>query len=156
MSKEIPSSEQISTIKAGERFDYGFFQTWRIMSSNIFRSKQLIAQLFKRDFLATYKKSFLGLAWIFILPVVGILSWVFLQKSGMLKPGNTSVSYPLYVLTGTSMWSIFVGFFKGASETLESGKSFLLQVHFPHEALLFQRIAQQIATGLIALTIILC
>ena len=81
-------STKVHSITAGERFEYGFFETWGIMLRNIVESKELIWQLFRRNFLASYKKSFLGLAWIFILPIVGILSWVFLQKSGMLKPGT--------------------------------------------------------------------
>jgi len=112
---------------------------------NVWESRELVWQLFKRDFFASYKKSFIGFSWIFITPVVGIFSWLFLQKTGMLKPGDVGIPYAAYVLLGTSMWGLFIGLFNAASMTLTSGQALVLQVRFPHEALLFKQVAQQLA-----------
>jgi hypothetical protein len=57
----------------------GFFKIWVIMFRNIIASRELIYQLFKRDFLMSYKKSFFGIGWIFLAPVIGIISWVFMN-----------------------------------------------------------------------------
>ncbi len=115
------------------------------MASNIIRSRELIWQLFKRDFFAQYKKSFIGFAWVIITPILGIISWVFLQKTGMLQPGDVGIPYPAYVLIGTSMWGLFMWFFGSASGTLSSGKALIMQVNYSHEALLFKQTAQHIA-----------
>jgi len=121
------------------------------MAKNVFRSRELILQLFKRDFFASYKKSFIGISWIFIAPLAGIVSWVFLKKTGMLQPGNMEIPYPAYVLVGTSMWGLFMGFFNSANATLTAGQALVMQVNYPHEALLFKQTAEHLANFLITL-----
>jgi len=116
-----------------------------VMTQNIINSRELIWQLFKRDFFASYKKSFLGISWIVVSPILGIVSWVFLQKTGLLNPGQLDIPYPVYVLIGTSVWGLFIGFYSSARNTLSSGKSLVMQVNYPHEALLFKETAQHIA-----------
>jgi len=115
------------------------------MVKNVIKSRELIWQLFKRDFFAAYKKSFIGITWIFISPIMGIISWVFLQKTGMLNPGDVGIPYPAYVLIGSSMWGLFMGFYGSAGGTLKAGAGFIMQVNYPHEALLFKQVAQQLA-----------
>lgn len=143
--RKVKVDKQITVYRPNQRHELGFFQTWFVMAANIVRSKELIWQLFKRDFLASYKKSFIGITWIFLAPVMGIISWVFLQKTGMLKPGEMDIPYPAYVLVGSSMWGLFMGFFTSASETLSAGQSLVMQVNYPHEALLFKQTAQHLA-----------
>jgi len=147
---EETHNEQITIYKPNQRHDIGFFKTWLVITQNIIKSRELIWQLFKRDFLATYKKSFIGITWIFFSPLVGIISWVFLQMTGLLRPGEVGVPYPVYVLIGTSMWGLFMGFFSSAKATLTAGQGLVMQVNYPHEALLFKQTAQHLANFLIA------
>ncbi|MBA3029875.1 MAG: ABC transporter permease [Desulfobacteraceae bacterium] len=149
------SDKSIIVFKPNQRHEEGFIKTWIIMSKNIFKSRELIWQLFRRDFLAAYKKSFFGMAWIFISPLMGIVSWVFLNATGMLNPGDVGIPYPAYVLIGTSMWGLFIGFFESAEATLSSGKDLVLQVYYPREALLFKQTAQHLANFSISLMMIL-
>lgn len=149
---EKESNQRITVYRTNQRHDLGFLQTWIVMSKNIINSRELIWQLFKRDFFASYKKSFIGITWIFIAPIMGIISWVFLQKTGMLNPGDMGIPYPAYVLVGTSMWGLFMGFFNSANATLTAGKALVMQVNYPHEALLFKQTAQHMANFLIAFT----
>ena len=127
------------------RHELGFLQTWAVMSRNVWDSRELIWQLFKRDFLAVYKKSFIGFTWAFLSPLLGIVSWVFLQKTGMLNPGDVGIPYPAYVLIGSSMWGLFMGFYTSAATTLSAGQALVMQVNYPHEALLFKQTAQYLA-----------
>ena len=139
------SNASITIYRQNMRHELGFFQTWVVMAQNVLRSRDLIWQLFKRDFLAGYKKSFLGFTWVFVSPIIGIVSWVFLEKTGMLRPGDVGIPYPAYVMIGTSMWGLFLGLYNAASGTLDAGTGFIMQVNYPHEALLFKQIAQQMA-----------
>ena len=120
------------------------------MARNVWKSRELIWQLFKRDFFAAYKKSFMGITWIFVAPIMGIVSWVFLQMTGMLKPGDVGIPYPAYVLIGTSMWGLFMGFYQSATQTLSAGQALVMQVKYPHEVLLFKQTAQQLANFIIS------
>ena len=150
MNSKPTQSDAITVYRPNMRHELGFFQTWVVMSRNVWGARELIWQLFKRDFFAAYKKSFIGIAWIFLAPLAGIVSWIFLQKAGMLKPGDVGIPYPAYVLVGTSMWGLFMGFFGAASSTLSAGQALVMQVNYPHEALLFKQTAQHLANFALA------
>jgi len=143
--------QQLTIYKPNQRHELGFLKTWAVMARNILSSRELIWQLFKRDFFAAYKKSFLGITWIFMAPLMGIVSWVFLNMTGMLIPGDVGVPYPVYVLIGTTMWGLFMGFFNSANKTLSAGQALVMQVSYPHEALLFKETAEHLASFLITL-----
>lgn len=128
-----------------QRLEVGFLKSWLEMFRNIIKSRQLIAQLFKRDFFGAYKKSFLGIGWLLISPFIGIASWLILQSANILNPGETQVPFALYVLVGSSIWGLFMGFYSSALGTLNAGAGFIMQVNYPHEVLLFKQLAQQLA-----------
>ncbi|BCX13537.1 MAG: transport permease protein [Candidatus Dojkabacteria bacterium] len=138
-----------------QRFKVNIFKTWYIMFRNVYDYRELIFQLFKRDFLMTYKKSFLGIAWILITPLVGIVNWAFLNYTGVLDPGETTIPYPAYVLLSTSIWGLFMGFYVASSNTLNAGAGFIMQVKFPHEALLFKENFQHLVNFTISFVIII-
>ncbi len=138
-------SRHINIYESNQRQKVGIFRCWFLMIKNITLSGDLIAQLFKRDFIAVYKKSFFGVAWIFIIPVISIVSWVFMNMAGILKPGDVGIPYPAYVMLSMSIWRLFVGFYTAATETLGAGASFIMQVKYPHEVLLIKQTAQELA-----------
>ena len=51
---------QLTIYEPNQRAKVGFFRTWLVMFKNIISARELIWQLFRRDFLMAYKKSFLG------------------------------------------------------------------------------------------------
>lgn len=113
------------------------------------KSREFIWVLFKRDFFAQYKKSFFGVGWMVLSPIIGIISWVFMQMTGLLNPGDIDIPYPVYVLIGTSMWGLYMGFFGAGATTLTAGASLVFQVDFSHEALLLKQLASLLASFLI-------
>ena len=139
------ATPSITVYRPNQRHELGLFRTWIVMAQNVYHSRELIWQLFKRDFFAGYKKSFLGKSWLLVSPLAGIVSWVFYQQIGLLQPGDVGIPYPAYVLIGSSMWGLFIGMFTAASGTLSSGSDLVMQVNYPHEALLFKQVAQQLA-----------
>jgi ABC-type polysaccharide/polyol phosphate export permease len=146
-------NQQVIVYEADSRNKMGFLTIWVIMLKNILSSRELIKQLFKRDFLMSYKKSFLGLSWLFISPLIGIVSWVFMNATGILNPGDVGIPYPAYVLISSSIWGLFMGFFSSATETLGAGSGFIMQVKYPHEALLVKQTAQHLANFLLSFTL---
>jgi len=142
-------NEVITIYEADQRRRMGFFKLWVVMFKNMLSSRELIWQLFKRDFLMAYKKSFLGMSWIFIAPLVGIVSWVFMNMTGILNPGQMEIPYPAFVLISSSIWGLFMGFYGSATGTLVSGSGFIMQVKYPHEALLVKQTAELMANFLL-------
>ncbi len=134
----------ITIYQPNQRAKLGFINTWIIMIKDVLASWELIYQLWRRDFLMQYKKSFLGMGWVFISPILGIVSWVFMNATGVLDPGDVGIPYPAYVLISSSIFGLFMGLYTSASGTLQVGKSFIMQVNFPHHVLLFKQTFQEL------------
>jgi lipopolysaccharide transport system permease protein len=81
---------------------------------------------------------------VIIAPILGIISWVFMAVTGVLKPGDIGVPYPVYVLIGSSIWGLFMSVYGAAAGTLSAGGGFILQVNYPHDALLVKTVAQAV------------
>jgi lipopolysaccharide transport system permease protein len=146
-------SPELVVYQAGDRRQMGMIAFLSLMIRNLIDSRELIWVLFKRDFLMSYKRSFLGLTWLFVAPVFGIISWLFMNATGLLSPGHVNVPYPVYVLMGTSMWALFSGFYGAAAGTLGAGAGFIQQVNFSHEALLAKQTLQHLANFFINMTV---
>lgn len=149
----MQSKKQVIVYEPNYRARTGWFKTWVILTKNAISSWDLIYQLFRRDFLMQYKKSFLGMGWLIIAPIMGIISWVFMNATGVLAPGDVGIPYPAYVLLSTSIYGLFSSFYAGASTTLEAGKGFINQVNYPHDIMLVKQTLQQIANFLITFVI---
>lgn len=151
--KQATPSPQITIYRPNMRHDIGLFSTWGVMGRNLWGARELIWQLFRRDFFGRFKRTFLGVTWIFVAPLLGIISWVFMQRTGLLQPGDVGIPYPAYVLIGSTMWGLFMGFYGSAAQTLTSGKSLVMQVSYPHEALLFKQTAQHVSDFVLTLLV---
>ena len=101
----------------------------------------------------SYKKSFLGMTWLFLTPIMGIISWVFMNATGVLAPGDVGIPYPAYVLLSTSIFGLFGGFFNAASGTLTAGIGFINQVNYPHDVMLIKQALVQLAGFIITFLI---
>jgi len=71
---------------------------------SLYRYRELIVQLISRSVKTRYKRSFLGVAWTMINPLLtmSVLTLVF---SGLF--GFPARSYALYVLSGLLLWNFF-------------------------------------------------
>jgi lipopolysaccharide transport system permease protein len=146
---------KIIIYEPNQRAKMGWIKTWKTMFINIVNSRELIWQLFRRDFLMAYKKSFFGAAWIFITPIMGIISWVFYNATGILAPGDVGIPYPAYVLLSSTIYGLWGGFQSAASGTLSAGAGFINQVNYPHDALLIKQAMLQFVNFLISFVVII-
>ena len=126
------------------------FAVLRVMAADVVRCRELIWQLFKRDFLMQYKKSFLGLGWIVLAPLLGFASWVFMNAAGVLNPGTMDFPYPAFVIISTTLWGFFTNGVIAASRTLRAGHGFIDQVHYPHHTMLVKELLQAYVNFLIS------
>lgn len=143
--KKKSENTLVTIYEPNQRLKKGWIESYIVLINNIINSWDLIYQLFRRDFLMSYKKSFIGAGWLFISPVLGVISWVFYNSTGILQPGDVGIPYPAYVLLSTSIYGLFGGFFTAASGTLTAGTGFITQVNYPHDALLIKQALLQIA-----------
>ncbi len=141
-------NEPITYYRPNQRHGMGSVEIWSHIVGSVWGARQLIWLLFKRDFFVTYKKSFLGISWMFLTPVINVIPWLFIWKVQIYDPGETDISFPVYILMGRSMWALFMGFFSGAASTLDSGRSLIREISYPHEAFLFKQTAAVVANYL--------
>lgn len=145
---------EITVYEANQRRRTGMFAVLCIMVADTIRNRELIWQLFKRDFLMQYKKSFLGFGWILLAPLIGFASWVFMNAAGVLNPGAMDFPYPAFVLISTTLWGFFTNSTIAASRTLKAGQGFINQVNYPHHTMLVKELLQAYCNFLISFVFI--
>lgn len=96
----------------------------------IFQYRDLIFQLVRRDIVARYKRSFLGIAWTMIQPLgmMIVLTLVFSQLFNRLQ------GYSVYVLSGLIAWTFFSQTTNAAIHQMVWGGTLLRRIYVPRTA----------------------
>lgn len=94
----------------------------------IFKYRNLVSQMVRRDILTRYKRSALGVAWTMLNPLgtAVILVLVFSNVFGVTSPG-----YPIYVLSGLIAWNFFSQTTNAAMVNLVWGGDLLRRIYIP-------------------------
>ncbi len=116
-----------------------FLPLWRTIFKNIRDYSFFIHQLSRLAIIGDFKRSNIGITWLFIAPIFSVIMWVFFNSAGILDPGDTGIPYPAYVLLSSSIWGFFVGMYQKASNILISRRNMIITTHFPHEVLVVER-----------------
>jgi lipopolysaccharide transport system permease protein len=127
----------------------------REMLLDLASSRELAWRLMVRDLSAQYRQTFLGFLWAIILPLANTLVWVFLSRSGVVNVSATPLPYPVYVFTGTMLWSILMDALNAPLQIVTASKIMLAKINFPREALVVAGIYQTIVNALIKVTLLL-
>lgn len=123
--------------------------------SDIRKSLFLAKQLAKRDIKAAYRQSFLGIAWLFITPIFTSLVWIVLSASGTVKLSDTGIPYPLYVFSGTLIWSIITEAINTPMQVTNAARGMLSKINFPKEGLLLSGIYKLLFNSLVKILLLL-
>lgn len=122
----------------------GILRSYKDMIGELVLSRELIVRLFIRDFLARYKQLFLGITWIIIMPVIVIGAFIFMNKSGILNIGKTSIPYPAFALLGLTIYQLFSTGLTATTNSLWNAGKMIVKINFPKEALVISSMAQSI------------
>ena len=96
----------------------------------LFRYKDLIYLLFKRNFISQYKQTILGPAWFFINPVMSALvSTVIFGKIATIS--SDGIPYFLFYLVGNTLWNYFASCVSATSSTFTANAGIMGKVYFP-------------------------
>lgn len=118
-------------------------------------SRFLAKQLAIRDIRAQYRQSYLGVVWAFITPLTTALIWVVLSKSGTITLTNTGIPYPVYVFSGTLLWSIIVESINAPMLNTNAARGILSKINFPKEALIVSGIYKLLLSSLMKVALLL-
>lgn len=102
----------------------------------LFQYRDLIYQLVRRDIVARYKRSFLGVAWTMLNPLgtMVIMVVVFSQVF------NTVQSYSAYVLTGLICWTMFSQSTSFAMNSMVWGSELFHRIYLPRTSFVISTI----------------
>lgn len=115
------------------KFETKFSAEKKVFDLNIkeiFKYKDLIYLLVKRNLLISYKQTILGPLWIILSPFVTsiVFSFIFGQVAGISTDGIPQL---LFYMTGNTIWGYFIKIFLENSKTFISNASVFGKVYFP-------------------------
>lgn len=128
---------------------------WREMLSDLGAGRELAWRLAVRDISAQYRQSLLGVLWALINPLTTTAVWLFLSSSKLVQVASTGVPYPVFVFTGTLLWSILIDSFTAPLGQVNSNRALLAKINFPREALVLSGIYQTLFNAAIKIGILL-
>jgi lipopolysaccharide transport system permease protein len=133
----------------------GFIPLLKNMVRGLLNNQWLIWQIFRRDLSALYKQSLLGIFWAFILPLISVSTFIFLNRAGLFIIGDIQLPYPLFAVAGIIFWQIFSQGLIGSTYSLVNAGVLINKVNFPREVLVVAAIGQAIVSSMIQ-TCLLC
>ena len=126
----------IETIYSSESKLRSPYRFLRETFADLRASREVAWHLFARNLRAQYRQSILGYLWIVLPPVATMLLWVYLNSTKTLAIGATAIPYPVFVLTGTMLWQLFVDALFCPLNQLGASRNLITKVRVPHEAIL--------------------
>lgn len=97
---------------------------------DLIRYRDLVFQLVRRDIVARYKRSVLGIAWTMLQPLgmMVVLTLVFSQLFGRVE------GYPAYLLSGLIAWTFFAQTTTATIHQSVWGGALMQRIYIPHTA----------------------
>ncbi len=121
----------------------------------LFWSRHVIWHLFVRDFVAGFRQKLLGYFWVVLTPLIGIASFVFMQSTGILNPGNMGIPYPVYVYIGTTIWGLLMSSMAVVSVGLINNADLVMRTNIPTISLAVTGLANIFYNLLVNLVVLL-
>ena len=139
----------IKTYEPDNILKHGYFSIFKRIFQEIVQNRWLTFQLFKRDFFAIYKQSFIGVLWAIIIPFVSVGTFVILNRSGVFNIGSIKTPYAIYAIFGMAIWQIFSTGLIASSNSLIKAGSMIVKINFSKKSLVIASLCQSILSFLI-------
>jgi len=99
---------------------------------DIWRHRELLGQLTKREIKARYKDSVLGLMWSLIRPLVMLLIY-WLVMGNFLGAARGVNEFGIYIFVGLAIWQLFADIVAGGTSSIVSNSGLIKKVYVPRE-----------------------
>ena len=109
----------------------------RSLVTEFAQARELAWRLFLRDTRAEHRQSLLGYFWLVVPALASTLTWVFLNGQKVIQIDTGAVPYPVFVLTGTILWTAFNTSLMAVLNVIGAARGVLAKVNFPHESLVY-------------------
>ncbi len=117
----------------------------------LWRARELLAQLVRKELKVRYKNSALGFLWSMLTPVLmtGVFSLVFT----LIAPIEVA-NYPAFFISGYLLWQFFQNSCQGAIHSIVGNGDLVKKVYFPREVLPLSHVFAQLVHLLLALAVL--
>jgi len=146
--------ETITTYEPDNSLKKGYLSIFSEIFNELRKNRWLTYQLFKRDFFALYKQSFIGVLWAFIIPLVSVGTFIVLNQSGIFTIGDINVPYPIYAILGMAFWQLFSTGLIASSNSLVAAGSMIAKINFSKKSLVIASTGQSIVSFLIQFVLV--
>lgn len=113
-SNEIKPATSLFDLKLGE----------------VWRYRDLLSLLVRRDFVTTFKQTILGPLWFFITPIFTTIIFVFVFGN-IAQISTDGAPQIVFYLAGVTLWNYFSGCLMGTSAVFTANASIFGKVYFP-------------------------
>jgi lipopolysaccharide transport system permease protein len=98
--------------------------------ASIWRYRDLLMLLVRRDFVSVYKQTILGPIWFFIQPIITTLTFTVIFGN-LAKISTDGIPSVVFYLAGITLWSYFADCLDKTSNTFIANASIFGKVYFP-------------------------
>lgn len=150
----LSMDEVITTYEPDNSLKKGYLSIFSQIFVELKQNRWLTYQLFKRDFLSSYKQSFLGVLWAIILPLFTIAIFIGLNRSGILNIGDIGAPYSIYALLGMAFWQFFSNGLVACSNSLVNAGPMILKINFSKKSLVIAAASKAIVPFIIQIMMV--
>ena len=119
--------------------------------AELWRFRELLANLTIRDLKVRYKNSVLGVGWSLLNPLLMML--VFTVVFTVMLVQSNLPAYPAFILCGILPWNFFSASVMGGTSSIVANSHLIKKVYFPREVLPISIILSNLVNFLIALPV---
>ncbi|MBB2181920.1 ABC transporter permease [Lachnospiraceae bacterium MD1] len=96
--------------------------------NNFGKYRFLLGELVKKDIKLKYRRSYLGLLWTLLEPILTTIVLTFVFSGWYGKGGKT---FPVYILTGRLLYTFFANSTKAAMKSIRTNSAMIKKVYVP-------------------------
>ena len=112
------------------------------MIRDLSASRELAWRLFARNITTQYRQTALGYVWAIGPPLMTSVIFILLNSANLLRPGDTGVPYPVFVIVGTVAFGLFLDALTAPLGAIRGAPGILPKLKFLHEALVLAAMGQ--------------
>ena len=118
----------------------------------MFKYRELLSELTKREVKQRYKQSILGYAWVILNPFFQMLVMAFVFKF-LLRVQDLGVPYAIFLYAGLLPWTLFANSLGSSVNALVGNAGLLTKIYFPREIFILSTILAKMIDFFLASTV---
>ena len=122
---------------------------------DVFRYRDLFANLFRRDLHAKYRGSALGVLWTVANPVMLMGVYLFVFGVVWKSPFSNGGHYPLFLLSGLAVWTFFTAALLSSTRSMLDNANLIRKTKFPRQLVPLSVVAAHLVSFVAMLALLL-